>query len=189
MNLADALAHHVRARPDRAALVHGPRAILYRDLDGLVRRWAATLRAAGIGARQILGVALKDTPEHIVALYAAARLGAIALGQLASAAAVANSSAPLPRPHFTPRAKNVIFLFMDGGPSQMDLYDYKPTLKEWYDKDLPDSVRMNQRLSTMTSGQSRFPVAPSRFAFFNSSIARSIDPVTRSAYRMARPLR
>ena len=46
---------------------------------------------------------------------------------------------------------------MVGGPSQMDLYDYKPKMNEWYDKDLPDSVRMGQRLTTMTSGQARFP--------------------------------
>jgi threonine dehydrogenase-like Zn-dependent dehydrogenase len=49
---------------------------------------------------------------------------------------------------------------MVGGPSQMDLYDYKPKMAEWYDKDLPDSVRMGQRLTTMTSGQARFPIAP-----------------------------
>jgi hypothetical protein len=49
---------------------------------------------------------------------------------------------------------------MVGGPSQLDLYDYKPVMKEWYDKDLPESVRMGQRLTTMTSGQARFPIAP-----------------------------
>ncbi len=68
-------------------------------------------------------------------------------------------------PHFEPRVKNVIYLHMVGGPSQMDLFDYKPALKEWYDKDLPDSVRMGQRLTTMTSGQKRFPIAPSLYAF------------------------
>jgi len=47
----------------------------------------------------------------------------------------------------------------------MDLFDYKPVMKEWYDKDLPDSIRMGQRLTTMTSGQSRFPIAPSKFKF------------------------
>ena len=54
---------------------------------------------------------------------------------------------------------------MVGGPSQMDLYDYKPEMAEWYDKDLPDSVRMGQRLTTMTSGQKRFPIAPSKYKF------------------------
>jgi hypothetical protein len=68
-------------------------------------------------------------------------------------------------PHFTPKIKNIIYLHMVGGPSQMDLYDYKPVMKEWYDKDLPDSVRMGQRLTTMTSGQKRFPIAPSKYKF------------------------
>src|ERR1041384_6127193 len=68
-------------------------------------------------------------------------------------------------PHFRPRAKRIIYLHMVGGPSQMDLYDYKPVMKEWYDKDLPDSVRMGQRLTTMTSGQKRFPIAPSKYKF------------------------
>jgi hypothetical protein len=59
----------------------------------------------------------------------------------------------------------VIYLHMVGGPSQMDLYDYKPVMREWFDKDLPESVRMGQRLTTMTSGQARFPIAPSMFRF------------------------
>jgi hypothetical protein len=54
---------------------------------------------------------------------------------------------------------------MMGAPPQMDLLDYKPKMKEWYDKDLPESVRQGQRLTTMTSGQSRFPIAPSVFQF------------------------
>jgi hypothetical protein len=68
-------------------------------------------------------------------------------------------------PHFAAKAKNIIYLHMVGGPSQMDLYDYKPVLEDWYDKDLPDSVRMGQRLTTMTSGQKRFPIAPSKYKF------------------------
>ncbi len=70
-----------------------------------------------------------------------------------------------PLPHFPPKVKNVIYLHMVGGPSQMDLFDYKPVMADWYDKDLPDSVRMGQRLTTMTSGQKRFPIAPSKFKF------------------------
>ncbi len=54
---------------------------------------------------------------------------------------------------------------MVGGPPQMDMYDYKPEMKKYYDKDLPASVRNGQRLTTMTSGQSRFPIAPSKFKF------------------------
>jgi len=68
-------------------------------------------------------------------------------------------------PHFPPKAKQVIYLHMVGGPAQMDLYDYKPVMQEHYDKDLPESVRMGQRLTTMTSGQARFPIAPSKFKF------------------------
>jgi hypothetical protein len=68
-------------------------------------------------------------------------------------------------PHFPPKAKHVIYLHMVGGPSQLDLFDYKPQALAWYDKDLPDSVRMGQRLTTMTSGQKRFPIAPSKFKF------------------------
>ena len=67
--------------------------------------------------------------------------------------------------HFAPKAKHVIYLHMVGGPPQMDLYDYKPTMDEWFDKDLPDSMRMGQRLTTMTSGQKRFPIAPSKYKF------------------------
>jgi len=66
---------------------------------------------------------------------------------------------------FPAKAKHVIYLHMVGGPPQMDLFDYKPKMQEFYDKDLPESVRNGQRLTTMTSGQSRFPIAPSRYKF------------------------
>src|SRR4026207_468518 len=72
-------------------------------------------------------------------------------------------------PHFPAKVKNVIYLHMVGGPSQMDLFDHKPVMSEWYDKDLPDSIRMGQRLTTMTSGQKRFPIAPSKFKFAQHS--------------------
>ncbi len=68
-------------------------------------------------------------------------------------------------PHHAPTAKRFIYLFMSGGPAQHDLYDYKPELTKLFDKDLPDSVRMGQRITTMTSGQKRFPLAPSMFKF------------------------
>jgi hypothetical protein len=68
-------------------------------------------------------------------------------------------------PHFAPKAKSLIYLHMNGGPSQIDLWDYKPKLREYFDKDLPDSIRNGQRLSTMSSGQTRFPVAPSKYKF------------------------
>jgi hypothetical protein len=68
-------------------------------------------------------------------------------------------------PHFAPKAKRVIYLFMSGAPSQLDMWDYKPKMNDWFDKDLPDSVRNGQRITTMTSGQKRFPIAPSTFKF------------------------
>jgi len=70
-----------------------------------------------------------------------------------------------PGPHFAPKAKRVIYLHMVGGPSQLDLFDPKPGLAEWYDKDLPESIRKGQRLTTMTSGQARFPIAPTKYRF------------------------
>jgi hypothetical protein len=68
-------------------------------------------------------------------------------------------------PHFPPKAKRAIYLHMVGAPPQIELYDYKPQMAAWFDKDLPDSIRKGQRLTTMTSGQTRFPIAPSIFKF------------------------
>ncbi|MGL5096142.1 MAG: DUF1501 domain-containing protein, partial [Planctomycetia bacterium] len=73
--------------------------------------------------------------------------------------------AATPTTHFPGKIKNVIYLHMVGGPPQMDLYDYKPKMKDFYDKDLPNEIRRGQRLTTMTSGQARFPIAPSKFKF------------------------
>lgn len=67
--------------------------------------------------------------------------------------------------HFPAQAKRGIYLFMSGAPSQLDMYDYKPEMKSMFDKDLPDSVRRGQRLTTMTSAQARFPIAPTIFDF------------------------
>jgi hypothetical protein len=93
----------------------------------------------------------------------------LSVGGLAGAAAMAMGSdgrKGLPGlPHFPPKAKNVIYLFMNGGPSQLDLWDYKPKLNDIYDTDLPDEIRRGQRITTMTSGQKRFPIAPSRYKF------------------------
>ncbi|MGB1815368.1 MAG: DUF1501 domain-containing protein, partial [Rubripirellula sp.] len=68
-------------------------------------------------------------------------------------------------PHHQPQARRAIYLFMSGAPSQMDMWDHKPKMADWYDKDLPDSIRQGQRLTTMTSGQARFPIAPSIYKF------------------------
>jgi hypothetical protein len=93
-------------------------------------------------------------------------LGAAALGSLLNPSIFANqSSFQLGQTHFAPKAKRVIYLFMAGGPSQMDLLDYKPTLETLHKSELPDSIRMGQRLTGMTSGQKSFPVVKSIFKF------------------------
>jgi len=68
-------------------------------------------------------------------------------------------------PHFAPKAKRCIYLHLVGAPPQMETFDYKPKMKDMFDKDLPESIRQGQRLTTMTSGQTRFPIAPSIFNF------------------------
>ncbi len=92
-------------------------------------------------------------------------LAGAAMAQLGGAAPMGAS--PLARSPLSmaPKAKRVIYLHMVGGPPQMDMFDPKPQMAEWYDKDLPESVRSGQRLTTMTSGQARFPIAPSRYRF------------------------
>jgi len=68
-------------------------------------------------------------------------------------------------PHFAPKAKRVIYLFQSGGPSQLEMFDYKPLLDKMRGQDLPDSVRKGQRLTGMTSGQDSFPLVGSQFKF------------------------
>ncbi len=99
-------------------------------------------------------------------------VGAAALGTLLGQAANAavgdglKAHAALPGfPNFVPKAKRIIYLFQSGAPSQMDLFDPKPDMQARHGEDLPDSIRKGQRLTTMTSGQSKFPVAPSIFKF------------------------
>ena len=82
---------------------------------------------------------------------------------LARAASAVHPALPQ-LPHFAGKAKAVIYLHMNGGPSQLDMWDYKPNLKDQFDKDLPKDF-LGDRITTMTSGQGRFPVAPSKFAF------------------------
>ena len=98
---------------------------------------------------------------------AALGVGTAALHTLLARTALAgqHASGLKGMPTFAPKAKRVIYLFMNGGPSQMDLWDYKPKLRDEYDKDLPDHIRNGQRITTMTSGQARFPIAPSKYRF------------------------
>src|SRR4051794_10832570 len=97
-------------------------------------------------------------------------IGLAALGSLVHGKAFAAGPQPfiggLPGfPNFAPKAKRIIYLFQSGAPSQMDLFDPKPQLAEKRGEDLPASIRQGQRLTTMTSGQKTFPVAPSIFKF------------------------
>lgn len=99
-------------------------------------------------------------------------LGGVALAQLLNPlGAVAETAAPrgipgvLEQPHFAPRAKRVISLFMAGGPSQLETFDYKPLLNERNGQNLPDSVRLGQRLTGMSGNQAVLPLAGSIYKF------------------------
>ncbi len=103
---------------------------------------------------------------------AAAGIGGIALSSLlnerlfaADVDASSKAGGILPGLHFAPKAKRVIYLFMSGGPSHIDLFDYKPGLREHHGQELPGSVRMGQRITGMTSGQSSFPCVAPMFEF------------------------
>src|SRR5207253_6496724 len=106
----------------------------------------------------------------------AAGVGTAALASLlnpqlfSGAAAAASSGAPamggvLKALHFAPTAKRVIYLFMSGGPSHIDLFDYKPHLRELHGTELPASIRMGQRITGMASGQRSFPCVSPLFTF------------------------
>src|SRR5205809_3503339 len=108
---------------------------------------------------------LAMTRRHFFA-RGSAGLGTAALASLLSGAETHSKTGGLAGlPHFAPKAKRVIFLHQSGGPAQMDLFDYKPKLSEFRGQDLPASIRMGQRITGMTSGQSTLPVAPSVFKF------------------------
>ncbi len=100
-------------------------------------------------------------------------LGTLALGSLMVPAildrykkgSLTMGSMPIQGPHFAPKAKRVIYLFQNGAPSQLETFDYKPKLIDMFGQDLPASIRMGQRLTGMTSGQERFPLVGSKFAF------------------------
>jgi hypothetical protein len=115
---------------------------------------------------------LSITRRHFFG-QSATGLGAVALGQMfggglsdggrsAGTGLVQNE---LGLPHFPPRAKRVIYLFQSGGPSHLDLFDYKPLLKERNGEQLPDHVRAGQRLTAMSGNQSSIPLAGSAFRF------------------------
>ena len=100
-----------------------------------------------------------------------AGLGSVALASLLSPAALGAPASPAQTrglaglPHHAAKAKRVVYLFQSGAPSQLDMWDHKPAMAAMFDKELPDSVRAGQRLTGMTSGQTRLPIAPSIFKF------------------------
>lgn len=107
------------------------------------------------------------TRRHFLG-HAGLGLGSAALASMMGNTACAESKphGGLPGlPHFAPKAKRAIYLFMAGAPSQLDMLDHKPKMDKLFDTDLPESIRQGQRLTTMTSGQKRFPIAPSKYKF------------------------
>ncbi len=92
-------------------------------------------------------------------------LGSLALAHLFQGDARAARRGVLDNPHFTPRARRIIYLFQSGGPSQLDLFDYKPRLLRENGKQLPASVRQGQRLTGMSAFQSSLPLAAPKFSF------------------------
>ena len=99
-----------------------------------------------------------------------AGLGGVALAELLTPKAVSAPASSLDRgvlgaTHFAPKAKRIIYLFMSGGPSQLDLYDHKPLLNQRHGEQLPDSVRGGQRLTGMSGNQSSIPLVGSPFKF------------------------
>ncbi len=109
---------------------------------------------------------INQTRRHFFS-RSATGIGSAALASLLGEDFSTKAAAPMPGdfPNFAPKAKRVIYLFQSGAPSQIDLFDYKPELQKRFDEELPDSVRKGQRLTGMTVGQKRFPVAPSKFSF------------------------
>jgi hypothetical protein len=91
-------------------------------------------------------------------------LHALGWGALATLLSRDQARAAVPT-HHQPRARHVIFLHMVGGPSQMDLLDHKPAMADWFDKTLPDSVRMGQRLTTPSRALARLAIVPSKYQF------------------------
>jgi len=94
-------------------------------------------------------------------------LGGIALGSLLGKSLASQAQAAgLPgAQHFPAKAKRCIYLSMIGAPSQFEMFDPKPELEKRFNEDLPPSIRNGQRITGMTSGQARFPVAPSSIGF------------------------
>ncbi len=104
------------------------------------------------------------TRRHFLSSSTAAA-GASALAGLLNPMSALATTGTGTSPHFLPRAKRIIWLTQGGAPSQLELFDNKPGLRNQFDKDLPESIRNGQRLTGMTAGQKRFPIAPSAYQF------------------------
>jgi hypothetical protein len=108
----------------------------------------------------------QDQINRLAFLRSAGGLGAAALSTLLLPEQTRADTTIFPTlPHLIPKARRIIYLFQSGAPSQMDLFDPKPQMQDRRGENLPESVRKGQRLTTMTSGQGSFPVAPSAFRF------------------------
>jgi hypothetical protein len=137
-----------------------PRKIMTPNLEAIqleTRRQFFGRGAKGLGVAALASLLGEQGASRV--------LGATAGNNPSAASGVTGATGMPSLPHFAPKAKRCIYLHMVGAPPQQDLFDYKPKMEEWFDKDLPASVRQGQRLTTMTSGQSRFPIAPSKFKF------------------------
>ena len=98
-------------------------------------------------------------------------MGAAAIAGLMARDNQAKASAAAQLTHFAPKAKRIVYLFQSGGPSHLELLDYKPNLKKLHGTELPDSIRHGQRLTGMTSGQKSFPVIAPKFKFHQAGQA------------------
>ena len=123
--------------------------------------------------KELLDLNLQITRRHFLSKTSMG-LGSAALASLlnpwmgnalSAAPTVVKGGGVLDQLHFIPRAKRVIYLFQSGGPSQFELFDYKPTLEKMWGEELPDSVRQGQRLTGMSAGQSSLPLVGSKFKF------------------------
>jgi len=127
--------------------------------DQLSRRNFLGQAGAGLGT---VALASLLNPGNLFAGHPA---GGHPAGGHPAGGATGPGESTLGKPHFPPKVKRVIYLFQSGAPSQLELYDYKPKLEAMWGQDLPASVRNGQRLTGMSAGQSRFPLAASKYKF------------------------
>ncbi|HND56256.1 MAG TPA: DUF1501 domain-containing protein, partial [Pirellulaceae bacterium] len=137
----------VMASNNRADVAAATLAPAPSRIDALDRRRMLGRLSWGLGAAALASLVAKSDRVHAADRALAADRGLADL------------------PHHRPRAKRVIFLFQSGAPSQVDLFDHKPQLKDRHGEELPESVRRGQRLTTMTSNQATLPIVASPYRF------------------------